>query len=139
MKIKSFEELEVWQKAHELTLFVYGLTKKFPREEQFGLTSQLRRASSSIPANIAEGYGRRTTKELLYSLRVANGEVEETRYFCRLGKDLNYLNSGEASQVSQLCDSVSRLLSALGRSLQNWSSPVTSHQSRVTGNNRRQG
>ncbi len=137
MKIKSFEELEVWQKAHELTLLVYALTKKFPREEQFGLTSQLRRASSAIAANIAEGYGRRTTGELLRSLRIANGEVEETRYFCRLSRDLNYMNGEETKQANQLCGSLNRLLSALARSLQASSSRVTSHQSRVTGNNRR--
>ena len=81
MKIKSFEELEAWQKAHELTLLMYKLTQNFPKEECFGLTSQLRRASSSIAANIVEGYGRRSTGELLRSLRIANGETEEVRYF----------------------------------------------------------
>lgn len=137
MKIKSFEELEVWQKAHELTLLVYRLTARFPREEQFGLVSQMRRASSSVAANIAEGYGRRTTRELLHSLRVANGETEETRYFSRLSKDLGYIEQNDYAAVNQLCESVNRLLSALGRSL-NGSSPVTSHQSRVTLNGRRQ-
>ena len=87
MKIKSFEELEVWQRAHKLALRIYQVTAKFPREEQFGLISQLRRASSAIAANIAEGYGRRTTKELLHSLRIANGEDEETRYFSLLSRD----------------------------------------------------
>ena len=137
MKIKSFEELEVWQKAHELTLLVYRLTAKFPREEQFGLVSQMRRASSSVAANIAEGYSRRTTRELLHSLRVANGETEETRYFGRLSKDLGYIKQEDYGAVNQLCGSVNRLLSALGRSL-NDSSPVTSHQSRVTPNGRRE-
>jgi len=137
VKIKSFEELEVWQKAHELTLLVYRLTAKFPREERFGLVSQMRRASSSVAANIAEGYGRRTTRELLHSLRVANGETEETRYFSRLSKDLGYIEQNDYGAVNQLCESVNRLLSALGRSL-NGSSPVTSHQSRVTLNGRRQ-
>ncbi len=132
MKIKSFEDLEVWRKAHELTLLIYRLTRTFPPEERFGLISQLRRASSSVAANIAEGYGRRTTKELLRSLRIANGEAEETRYFSLLSKDLSYMNQQEFDTVNQLCRSVSQLLSALGRSLQASAARVSSHESRVT-------
>ncbi|MGH9863259.1 MAG: four helix bundle protein [Candidatus Acidiferrales bacterium] len=132
MKIRSFEELEVWQVAHALALRVYQVTARFPREEQFGLTSQLRRASSSVPANIAEGFGRRTTKELLRSLRVANGEVEEIRYFCLLSRDLGYVSRDESNQLNAMCASISKLLSALGRSLANLGARVTSHQSPVT-------
>ena len=132
MKIKSFEDLEVWRKAHELTLLIYRLTRAFPPDERFGLISQLRRASSSVAANIAEGYGRRTTKELLRSLRIANGEAEETRYFSLLSKDLSYMNQQEFDTVNQLCRSVSQLLSALGRSLQASAARVSSHESRVT-------
>ena len=138
MKIKSFEDLEVWRKAHELTLLSYRLTRAFPPDERFGLISQLRRASSSVAANIAEGYGRRTTKELLRSLRIANGEAEETRYFSLLSKDLSYMNQQEFDTVNQLCRSVSQLLSALGRSLQASAARVSSHESRVTRSPRRQ-
>ena len=138
MKIKSFEDLEVWRKAHELTLLSYRLTMAFPPDERFGLISQLRRASSSVAANIAEGYGRRTTKELLRSLRIANGEAEETRYFSLLSKDLSYMNAQEFDTVNQLCRSVSQLLSALGRSLQASAARVSSHESRVTRSPRRQ-
>lgn len=138
MKIKSFEDLEVWRKAHELTLLIYRLTRAFPPDERFGLISQLRRASSSVAANIAEGYGRRTTKELLRSLRIANGEAEETRYFSLLSKDLSYMNQQEFDTVNQLCQSVSQLLSALGRSLQASAARVSSHESRVTQSPRRQ-
>ncbi|MFB3094686.1 MAG: four helix bundle protein [Candidatus Acidiferrales bacterium] len=138
MKIKSFEDLEVWRKAHELTLLIYRLTRAFPPDERFGLISQLRRASSSVAANIAEGYGRRTTKELLRSLRIANGEAEETRYFSLLSKDLSYMNAQEFDTVNQLCRSVSQLLSALGRSLQASAARVSSHESRVTRSPRRQ-
>ncbi|WP_365902238.1 four helix bundle protein [uncultured Ralstonia sp.] len=138
MKIKSFEDLEVWRKAHELTLLSYRLTRAFPPDERFGLISQLRRASSSVAANIAEGYGRRTTKELLRSLRIANGEAEETRYFSLLSKDLSYMNAQELDTVNQLCRSVSQLLSALGRSLQASAARVSSHESRVTQSPRRQ-
>lgn len=138
MKIKSFEDLEVWRKAHELTLLSYRLTRAFPPDERFGLISQLRRASSSVAANIAEGYGRRTTKELLRSLRIANGEAEETRYFSLLSKDLSYMNQQEFDTVNQWCRSVSQLLSALGRSLQASAARVSSHESRVTQSPRRQ-
>jgi four helix bundle protein len=137
MRIKSFEELEVWQKAHELTLLVYTLTQKFPREERFGLVSQWRRAASAIAANIAEGFGRRSTKEFLHSLRISNGETEETRYFAKLSRDLGYITLEGQRQVYDLCDSESRLLSALGRSLQEASARVTSYQSPVTRRNRR--
>ena len=138
MKIKSFEDLEVWRKAHELTLLIYRLTRAFPPDERFGPISQLRRASSSVAANIAEGYGRRTTKELLRSLRIANGQAEETRYFSLLSKDLSYMNAQEFDTVNQWCQSVSQLLSALGRSLQASAARVSSHESRVTQSPRRQ-
>jgi four helix bundle protein len=117
---------------------VYKLTKNFPTEERYGLVAQMRRAASAIAANIAEGFGRRSTKEFLHSLRVSNGETEETRYFARLSCDLGHITPEERRQVYELCDSESRLLSALGRSLQQSSQRVTSYQSRVTPNGRRQ-
>ena len=117
MKIKSFTELTVWQRAHELSLAVYKLTAGFPRSEMFGMTSQLRRASASVAANIAQGFGRRTTRELLRSLQIAAGEMEETRYFLILSSDLGYLSKPEFDQASALCDSVGQLINALGRSL----------------------
>lgn len=119
-------------RGHELTLAIYTLTKRFPREEQFGLTSQLRRAASSVAANIAEGFGRRTTGELIRSLRVANGEVEEVRYFTRLGYDLGYLARVDRERVDGLCRSVNQLLSALARSLNGSAARVTSCESQVT-------
>jgi len=71
--IKGFRDLEVWQKAHRVALEIYKLTNSFPKNEQFGIVSQLRRAAYSIPANLAEGYGRRSTKEFMQFLAVANG------------------------------------------------------------------
>jgi four helix bundle protein len=117
VKIKSFRELTVWQRAHELTLMVYRLTATFPRSEVFGMVSQLRRASASVSANIAEGFGRRTTRELLRSLQIAAGEMEETRYFLLLGCDLGYVRNADFERASALCDSVGQLINALGRSL----------------------
>jgi four helix bundle protein len=87
VKVKSFAELTVWRKSHQLTLEVYKLAAGFPRSERFGMISQLRRASASVPANIAQGFGRRTTKELLRSLQIAYDEMEETRYFLILSRD----------------------------------------------------
>jgi four helix bundle protein len=117
VKIKSFTELIVWQKAHELSLLIYKLTARFPRREMFGIVSQSRRAAASVPANIAEGFGRRTTREMLRSLQIAAGELEEVRYFMILGRDLGYVEQVAFGDSMKLCDSVAQLINAMGRSL----------------------
>lgn len=89
--IKSFQDLNIWKEAHLLNLEIYKITKEFPKEEIYGLTSQLRRAAASIPANIAEGMGRNTTKELLSFLYNARGSLSEVVYHLILSKDLSYL------------------------------------------------
>jgi four helix bundle protein len=132
MKVKSLEELTVWQEAHKLTLEVYKLTAKFPASEKYGIVSQLRRCSSSVPANIAEGFGRATTRELLRCLRISRGELEEARYFILLSRDLAYLAPKDCEEMSQRCNSIGRLINALGSSLKQRlmagrASPVTSH------------
>ena len=132
MKVKSFQDLVVWQEAHTLTLEVYKLTAKFPAAEKYGIVSQLRRSSSSVPANIAEGFGRATTRELLRCLQIARGELEETRYFVLLSRDLGYVTTQDCESVGQHCNSVGRLINALGSSLkrrlaQGRDSPVTNH------------
>ena len=91
-KYKEPEELPVWQKAYEMTLLVYIVTKDFPRTETYGLISQLRRSSSSVGANISEGFSRNSTKELIQFLYNARGSCAETLYHLRLGWDLKYLN-----------------------------------------------
>lgn len=132
MKVKSFEDLTVWQEAHKLTLEVYKLTVKFPGAEKYGIVAQLRRASSAVPANIAEGFGRGTTKELLRCLQIARGELEETRYFILLSRDLGYITTDDGERIGQRCGSVGRLINALGSSLKRrlgprHESPVTNH------------
>ena len=117
MKIYSFTELTVWQRAHELVLLVYKLTASFPSSELFGMVSQLRRASASVAANIAEGFGRRTTKELLRSLQLAAGELEETRHLLILSRDLGSVGAPRFEEGRVWCDSVGQLINALGRSL----------------------
>ena len=104
---KTFRDLLVWQKAHALVLAVYQLTKAFPREETYGLTSQIRRAAVSIPANIAEGFPKRTVAEKRRFLEIAKGSLEEVRYYIILALDLHYIT--EASLQSSL-EEVSRLL-----------------------------
>jgi len=115
--LRSFQELEVWQKAHRLVLETYRLTDQFPDRERFGIISQVRRAAASVPANIDEGFGRRTTKELLQFLTNANGSLEETRYFLILGRDLGYLNKQDYADMENQCASIAQMISALGRSL----------------------
>ena len=140
MKIKTYFELEVWRKAHELALLVFRLTEAFPRTDQFGIVSQVRRSCASVPANIAEGFGRGTTKEFLRSLQIARGELEETRYFMLLSRDLGKISKDDFGQITAECDSTGRLINALGRSLRDKlertkqasgsktdQSPVTSH------------
>jgi len=133
--LKSFRELEVWQKAHGLVLATYRLTDKFPDRERFGIVSQIRRSAASVPANIAEGFGRRTTKELLQFVTNANGSLEETRYFFILGRDLGYLKNEDFEDMEKQCSSVGQMIGALGRSLKSRLAGVqgsrdTSHGSR---------
>src|SRR6266853_6982745 len=115
--LRSFRELEVWQKAHGLALATYRLTDKFPDRERFGIVSQIRRSAASVPANIAEGFGRRTTKELLQFLTNANGPLEETRYFLILSRDLTYLKNEDFENMEKQCSSVGQMIGALSRSL----------------------
>jgi four helix bundle protein len=134
MKVRSFEDLTVWQEAHKLALGVYKLTVKFPAAEKFGIVSQMRRSGSAVPANIAEGFGRATTRELLRCLQIARGELEETRYFAFLSRDLGYITQEECRNLGERCNSVGRLINALGSSLKRRlnrglisESPVTGH------------
>jgi four helix bundle protein len=93
--VKDFKGLKAWGKAHELTLKVYSATKSFPREETFGLISQLRRACASIPANIAEGCGRSGDVELARFLVIASGSASEVEYHLLLAHDLGYMKDAE--------------------------------------------
>lgn len=106
---KSFEDLIVWQKAHAWVLGVYRLSEAFPAKENFALTSQLRRAAMSVPANIAEGVKKRGLRDKARCLNIARGSLEESRYFLILARDLGYADVTEAAH--QL-EEVSRLLEA---------------------------
>jgi four helix bundle protein len=123
MATKSFTDLIVWQKAHELVLLIYSMTKQFPKEELFGLTSQFRRAGVSIAANIAEGYKRRGNNEKLRFYNIAQASLEECRYYFILSKDLNYIDSPIYLERKELTEIVSRLLNAYCESLLKNTSP----------------
>ena len=89
--MQNFKDLKVWEKAHLFTLSIYNVTKSFPKEEMYSLTNQLRRAASSIPANIAEGCGKNSKADLANFLNISLGSANEAEYFLILSKDLNYL------------------------------------------------
>jgi four helix bundle protein len=92
-KSKTFEDLDMWKKAHEFVLKVYKVTENFPKTEIYGLTSQFRRASVSIAANIAEGYKKKGKADKLRFYNIAQGSLEECRYFIILSKDLKHLTN----------------------------------------------
>ena len=111
--MRNYRDLVVWQKAHNLTLEVYRGTKLFPSEERFGLTSQLRRASSSIAANLAEGCGRRSDGEMARFIQIAMGSGAELSYHLLLAKDLELLQQAQFERLASQADEVMRMLSAL--------------------------
>ena len=100
---KTFQDLVVWQKAHQFVLSAYRLREDFPRKEVYGLTSQLRRAAVSIPANIAEGFRKRGRADKARFMNIAQGSLEECRYYLILARDLGYADSSVAlTQVAEV-------------------------------------
>jgi four helix bundle protein len=109
----------VWEKAHKITLDVYIATQAFPKEERFGLTSQLRRASASIAANLAEGCGRRSDREMSRFIQIAMGSGAELSYHLLLSKDLGYLRDADFGRLTSALDEIMRMLSSLSGRLKN--------------------
>jgi four helix bundle protein len=109
---KSFEDLQVWKKAHELVLKVYKQTESFPNKETFGLTSQFRRAAVSIAANIAEGYKKKGKPDKLRFYNISQGSIEECRYYIILSRDLEYLSGEQYELLISILSDCSRLLNA---------------------------
>ena len=105
---KCFQDLEVWQKAHELVLDVYRMTKGFPSDERYGLISQMRRAAVSVPANIAEGFKRRGQREKIRFYNIGESSLEEVKYYFILSRDLGY--APDIQQRMAKAESVSRML-----------------------------
>jgi len=116
-KIQSFEDLHVWQESQDLAVEVYRLTEIFPREESFGITNQIRRAASSVSANIAEGFGRRTVKDKLHFMTVAYGSLLETKNFVYLSQRLNYVTEEEQEKLLKQVVVCQKLLNAYMRAI----------------------
>jgi four helix bundle protein len=111
--IKHFRQLEVWQEAHRLVLMVYQTTRKYPSDERFGLTSQMRRAAVSIAANVAEGFKRRGIQDKIRFYNISEASLEELKYYFLLSKDLEYLASDSQTDLMSQAESVGRLLNGL--------------------------
>jgi four helix bundle protein len=111
--VKDFRELKVWQKAHELTLAVYRVTTAFPREELYGLTSQIQRSCSSIPANLAEGCGRNGDAEFARYCSIAMGSASELEYHLLLSRDLKLIKPADYEKLAPRVTELKRMLTGL--------------------------
>lgn len=111
---RDFQDLIVWQKAHQFVLSTYRFSDNLPKSEMYGLTSQIRRASVSIPANIAEGFKKMTKRDKAKYMNIAQGSIEECRYYLILAKDLEY---GDTLQLMTNLEEVSKLLGAYTASI----------------------
>jgi four helix bundle protein len=116
--MKDFRDLQVWQKAHRLTLAAYSSTSTFPREEMYGLTSQIRRCAASIAANIAEGCGKRGNPEFQRFLNIASGSASELEYHVLLARDLGLLNDSDYDKLDNAVVEVKRMLASLVRKVE---------------------
>ena len=143
-QVKSYRDLEAWQTAMDLTVEVYSLTRMLPDDEKFGLSSQARRAAASIPANIAEGQGRRTTGELLQFLSISRGSLTELKTHLELTVRLEYLTKDQIHQAWTTAETTGKLINGLIRALEprkrlrnpsppaNHQPPITNHQNPTT-------
>lgn len=117
MKVLNPEDLSVFRKAHELTLELYKITKNFPTDEKWELVSQIRRAASSIGANLMEGSHRNNTREYRQFAGIANGSAGELKYHLLLGHDLGYLGDAQYKELRSECDEICKMLRGLIKSL----------------------
>ena len=117
--LKNYKELNVWQKSYEFCLKVYRITAKFPNEERYGLSSQIRRSAVSISSNIAEGYGRKTTLDYIRMLYISYGSVCELETQILLAGDLGFIEIGELGTAKKDIAEIERMLKALIKSLEN--------------------
>ena len=117
-RIRSYRDLQVWQLGMDLAEACYLLTKRFPKDELFGMTSQIRRAASSVPANIAEGYGRDSKGEYVQFLRVGQGSLKELETHLTLSRRVGLMPESDTKNVLEECDHLGRMLHRLIRSLQ---------------------
>ena len=116
-KIKSYQDLIVWQKSVLLVTDIYTITKTFPQDERFGITSQLNRAAVSIPTNIAEGWGRETSKNYLQFLRISRGSIMEVQTLLIISKNLNYVSEEKFDVLRNKTEEVGKILQGLIKSI----------------------
>jgi four helix bundle protein len=116
--LKNYQDLKVWQRSYQFCLDIYKITKGFPKEEIYGMTSQIRRSALSVPCNIAEGYGRKTTPEYIHSLYIAYGSNCELETQVLLSKDLDYIKVEDFKKLKADIEEVERMLKALIKSLE---------------------
>jgi len=114
-KIKSFTDLRAWREAHKLVLMIYKLTDKFPKSEIFGLVSQMRRSAVSISSNIAEGFGRNTTKEKYQFYCIASSSLIELQNQLIISRDVNYIDNKEFQELAEQTVTVAKIISGLKR------------------------
>ena len=114
---EGFEDLEAWQQALELAVTIYEITKKFPKDEQFAMTNQMRRAAYSISANLAEGYGRHGAKEKIQFYKIANGSLLELKSFCYLANRIGYISDPELDTLLKQFIPNQKLINALIKSI----------------------
>jgi four helix bundle protein len=112
-KINSFTDLKTWQEGHKLVICVYRITKTFPKEETYSLIDQMRRASASVTANIAEGFGRKTYKEKLHFYYISQGSLTELKNFILIARDVGYLQTAPLDELIQQANHAHRLLQGL--------------------------
>ncbi len=115
--MRDYNKYEIWKKSHKLTLQVYTITKSFPKEEMYGIVSQLRRASLSIPTNIVEGSGRNSQKEFAYFINIASGSAAETEYLIRFSFDLEYIPEDKFKELNDEIISIRKMLNAFHQKL----------------------
>ena len=117
--VKTYRDLIVWQKSMELVTQIYRITKTFPKEENYGLISQIRRCAVSIPSNIAEGYGRQSTNDYVRFLKISIGSLYETQTQIEIALNLEYLSSDEFKRIYELSREIERMLSSLCKKITN--------------------
>ena len=117
--MQNYKDLKVWEKSHQFTLLVYEISKVFPKEEMYSLTNQLRRAASSVSANIAEGCGKNSQAEFAHYLNIALGSANESEYFLILSRDLKYLKPEDYEKLYVLINEVKAMLISLIHKVRN--------------------
>lgn len=116
-KISSYKDLEVWKKGVRFSIEIYKITEGFPVSEQFGITNQVRRAAASVPANVAEGYGRESTKNYIQFLRTARGSLNETETFLYISHGLKYIDKETLNQLLAKSTEIGKMLNSLIKKL----------------------